>query len=873
MTAALILTAPGIDCYQAIAQNVSRQGGHIVSIGGTNATPILQQLQQFLTTPSVEGLQHLQTAARLPGAQDSAIELQRVSAALLYHLLSHPEVISSQRNSLERLLGSAHTQTLESTAMMLQNMARQDKNLKQLLSSRDKNPVATLETLSLLYDGITSKPGFEGQPFVSAMGGENKISNSLSQSASKPVPLARLVSFLVASQETDRQMLAEAIQKGEEWEPLLTKAPGRVEYWRDLIDDFSHSQFADQTRPIVELITNSIDAVQGEFPKEVEVNVDPQTGSLILDRGRGMNLKEVLEKLLVPLLSGKEGQDLIGRFGVGFYSVLQYLSTPGDSIQIETSDGQEAIRIILQRVAGQPHVSFENLPKDSPRGTHVSLRHPLSVPEVGSMISETLKFNTKAKIFFNGERVNPPEFQRTEGKQITFLYNNLGESRVYVTLNGVTLFSRKLSGKNIPGTLVVNFPVQTQLAVSRNMLLVDEFTRGLARQAVDLAASQKDPYPFLNGLVPILAALQANNPSPKIEDNLEIYLRETVTQLVGKEGKPLLPDTDDMHGIDLESPIYLHPSLFNSIKDYKWSFPAYTGFKPSLFGKRYAMLLAPFKKEDKVLAQYGNLLFLNQKHVPKTFAGKAILQALLQVKGLAGRVHVPWGLRDILTLLSTPIRWVSNTLVTFLPSQIMGVVYKLKEVLTGPLRANGDRKKGFTEKEQKEFAQTMTSSEKIVWIGLRMLTFWSMFHYLSKWLPHFFSLLLSPDLAILIGGIFGTALALVLWFKYLNKFVDKTVVFLMHKLRPYKPFYSAFYFYLVPIILVWILPSLSKLPVELYSYVFHGIDFLFVLPLILFLISIWKAVFHLLRLTFSSLGMLARSIPLAWRWFSLPQEM
>ncbi|MEK7643791.1 MAG: ATP-binding protein [Patescibacteria group bacterium] len=99
-----------------------------------------------------------------------------------------------------------------------------------------------------------------------------------------------------------------------------------------------HSQSAEVNRSIIELTCNAIDADE-EGMSSVEVEI-AEKGYSVRDHGAGMNPYVILEKLMIPKVSGKTGKETIGRFGVGFYTALSHLKRKNDIVRVETHDGK-----------------------------------------------------------------------------------------------------------------------------------------------------------------------------------------------------------------------------------------------------------------------------------------------------------------------------------------------------------------------------------------------------------------------------------------------------------------------------------------------------------------------------------------------------
>jgi len=143
-----------------------------------------------------------------------------------------------------------------------------------------------------------------------------------------------------------------------------------------------------------ELVSNAVDATEklkqlssmGEFKGEVgnskiEISIDKEAKTLtIKDRGIGMTSDEVEKYIADIAFSGAEefmekykeeldGKDLIGHFGLGFYSAFMV----ADKVELYSKsfkDGSEAVR---WECDGSPEYTIEATDKKEDRGTEIVL--------------------------------------------------------------------------------------------------------------------------------------------------------------------------------------------------------------------------------------------------------------------------------------------------------------------------------------------------------------------------------------------------------------------------------------------------------------------------------------------------------------------
>jgi hypothetical protein len=119
----------------------------------------------------------------------------------------------------------------------------------------------------------------------------------------------------------------------------IVRPPMDRAYLLKVLDEETSRQFAHPLRPVIELILNAVDASNAR-PARVEVRIAKGMVTVI-DTGVGMDLSTILSRLLIPFATDKRAGIDLGRFGVGFFSVIGLgLPDPSSlSIEIETGDG------------------------------------------------------------------------------------------------------------------------------------------------------------------------------------------------------------------------------------------------------------------------------------------------------------------------------------------------------------------------------------------------------------------------------------------------------------------------------------------------------------------------------------------------------
>ena len=201
-----------------------------------------------------------------------------------------------------------------------------------------------------------------------------------------------------------------------------------------LLDIITHSVYTNREIFLRELISNASDALEKlrfeqnrgttvaapDLPLEIRITMDKENGVLtISDTGIGMSEKELVENIGSIAHSGSEkfiqalGEDsskassIIGRFGVGFYSVFMAArqvvvttqsATPGEAPWVWISDGLGGYELLPAEGEVSRGTSIEIHLKDDA----TEFADPAAVKDIINRHSHFISF----PILVDGERVN-----------------------------------------------------------------------------------------------------------------------------------------------------------------------------------------------------------------------------------------------------------------------------------------------------------------------------------------------------------------------------------------------------------------------------------------------------------------------------------
>jgi hypothetical protein len=177
-----------------------------------------------------------------------------------------------------------------------------------------------------------------------------------------------------------------------------------------------YAQASSRLSAFRELIQNALDASPRGARVEVRSALPGPGGDhevTFTDRGRGMSRSELLEDLLVPFRSGKEGDpDAIGEHGIGFLSALEI----APHLEVTSATAVTALRLSVEPVGeGPPHADFaftlaEVDPRSRTPGTAVrlTLARPLARTTLADELAAVagLVDPAEARIYVNGDPVN-----------------------------------------------------------------------------------------------------------------------------------------------------------------------------------------------------------------------------------------------------------------------------------------------------------------------------------------------------------------------------------------------------------------------------------------------------------------------------------
>lgn len=214
-------------------------------------------------------------------------------------------------------------------------------------------------------------------------------------------PLLEFIS-LGLNKNTLEQVVT-AVEKGKSIKSIKPESQEANAYLAKILREEVQKQFSEEHRPLVELILNGVDAKPENCGQiyVVDVNVGKHNFS-VTDNGKGMNLERVMDTLIIPFSSDKEELRDIGRFGIGFFSDLQYcLQRPNRAkVVVNTSDGMGSYELSVHSKGSNVEDLICSLKKVKSKHTGTTV----NVEGINLDKDETCKYLTNYLGFFDPRR-------------------------------------------------------------------------------------------------------------------------------------------------------------------------------------------------------------------------------------------------------------------------------------------------------------------------------------------------------------------------------------------------------------------------------------------------------------------------------------
>lgn len=317
----------------------------------------------------------------------------------------------------------------------------------------------------------------------------------------------------------------------------------------------------------------------------------------------------------------------IGRFGVGFYQILNHLNDPKDKVVVKTksADVPVGIKIEFRNKGGEIVIKVSEDKSVSEQGTTVELSSKeFEADKAEKIIREYFSHTQDAELVINGKNLErwkpdggaetlkdlpvidiriedgkctvvdkgigmpprvifekllvpklsekPPVYElREKGKTPPRIYFEKSHSdaehsgEILIQVGGIVIEKEKCKGVRVANTLVIDLPPSTILGEQRDEVEVNGDTVEAMRDAVDQAMKLPKPECFevINSLGVACRKFQNRSKLYKQEDNMYVYLQNKL-----RESFPdvhFLPNTVEFLELDLGQDVaFLDPTIYQS---------------------------------------------------------------------------------------------------------------------------------------------------------------------------------------------------------------------------------------------------------------------------------------------------------------------
>ncbi len=274
---------------------------------------------------------------------------------------------------------------------------------------------------------------------------------------------------------------------------FIKPKPENRRYIEKILEEEIHNQFFDYTRPMIEVVLNSIDARPHDYEGDYNINVKvKRKGFCSSDLGKGMSLEDILKFLIIPFNTEKKGVEEIGRFGVGFLSTFNYCLTEPYKVHLIVNTKNREEGYIVDFYAKGPEItdlmmSVSHTGK-SPSGTKVEIKRRIRKNSVVEYLNDYLRnvpsyvsniivnkscINDDSKFKWYVQPVSLKVLGREVHQKVGFRASGAGwNSMIDLASQGVLVKRFKNDYESIAST--VSFPPAVQVVEGRDEFKVDD---------------------------------------------------------------------------------------------------------------------------------------------------------------------------------------------------------------------------------------------------------------------------------------------------------------------------------------------------------------------------------------------------------------
>lgn len=335
------------------------------------------------------------------------------------------------------------------------------------------------------------------------------------------------------------------------------------------------NQSSSQNRSIIEITSNAIDFSQRD--SRVEVTTD-KNGYSVRDYGKGMTPKELIEELSIPFISGARDRSTasIGKFGMGFMTILNHLQKDGDKVVVETGRNGQGYRLEFVMQNGQMFV----IPSSQDRvtqGTEISLYcEDFDEDKNISDLIEHTEFKRGATVVLNNEKIERPAgvvtIEANGAKQKESIAVSVATKEVtdtseedcelVIAVNGIKISGQKVKGINLPKLVAIDLPYSTIITESRDVVVYDQSTQENCRRIVQEIEDSRSLSPeqkiqLLNAITEIIYTMEQS--SGIVSDSILPQISESIRTTAERAKLVCVPAVEGCDKLDLIRAVYFNP--------------------------------------------------------------------------------------------------------------------------------------------------------------------------------------------------------------------------------------------------------------------------------------------------------------------------
>ncbi len=316
------------------------------------------------------------------------------------------------------------------------------------------------------------------------------------------------------------------------------------------------NQSPEKNRSVVELVSNAIDFSEADGQVEVEIT---EGGYVVTDHGQGMSQQQLIEQLCIPFLSGyrENTNSPIGKFGMGFFTVLRHLEKEGDVVIVQTGQGETGsfLEFTIQNGEIMVRLGTQN---EHTQGTSVFVYSANFQDEDAQYyLHEQLKYKRGASVKINDVELSQPEDMKFIDAQDSYLGYTLSKTGVQrcpavIAINGISVMSFTLTGENLPNELVISLPFATELSESRDVVVYSETVVAAGKAILaELLSSQNlnsiQKVQVANALAELFSAFEMRAHTK--DESIVAHIEHELSAFVSAENLSVIPAVEGLGAI------------------------------------------------------------------------------------------------------------------------------------------------------------------------------------------------------------------------------------------------------------------------------------------------------------------------------------